>query len=40
MAVMQETFAAAFAEAAGTAPSQSTGELPNGPGKTLPNAGR
>ena len=27
MAVMQETFAAAFAEAAGTAPSQSTGEL-------------
>lgn len=27
MAVMQETFAAAFAEAAGTTPSQSTGEL-------------
>jgi hypothetical protein len=27
MAVMQETFAAAFAEAAGTAPPQSTGEL-------------
>ena len=38
MAVMQETFAAAFAEAAGSrrrAPTNS----PGGPGRTIPNAG-
>ena len=36
MAVMQETFAAAFAEAAGTAPSQSTGELAERAGQDTP----
>jgi hypothetical protein len=36
MAVMQQTFAAAFAEAAGTAPSQSTGELAERAGQDSP----
>ena len=36
MAVMQETFAAAFAEAVGTAPSQSTGELAERAGQDTP----
>jgi Glycosyl hydrolases family 39 len=35
-AVMQETFAAAFAEAAGSAPSQSTGELAGRAGQDTP----
>ena len=36
MAVMQQTFAAAFAEAAGSAPSQSTGELAERAGPDTP----
>ena len=36
MAVMQQTFAAAFAEAAGSAPAQSTGELAERAGRDTP----
>src|SRR5207248_752765 len=36
MAVMQETFAAAFAEVSGSAPSQSTGELAERAGQDTP----
>ena len=39
MAVMQETFAAAFAEAAAAA-RRAPASSPNGPGRTPPNAGR